>query len=200
MTARSFAVAWASLGCLALMMAVTQAAKPGSGPDTTFVPTPQFPAEGVYDFDAELGGVLDLETGLVWGYDCTVLTNSNATYSGADSYFAANYPQILFNSGFPNEAVVAAEHEWRVPTLDEHKRAYANGLFVYGNKVWNFDASPAAGFQPVAYEGGPRWCSDPATKGKPGKAWFFDIGSGDYGQITVTSGIRAPVVVYSLGN
>jgi len=145
--------------------------------------------------------VLDLETGLVWGYDTTELTNSGATYAGADSYFAARYPQILLDEGYVEEAAVAAKHDWRVPTLAEHKRAYANGLFVYGTtpKVWNFDASPEAGFQPVAYEGGPRWCSDAPTKGKQAKAWFFDIGSGDYGQTGVNSGIRAPVVVYSLG-
>jgi hypothetical protein len=128
------------------------------------------------------------------------LTNSGATYAGSSNYFAANYPQFLAGEGYLAEAAIAAEHTWRVPTLEEHKRAYANGLFVYGNNVWNFDSSPEAGFQPVAYEGGPRWCSDPPTKGKQAKAWFFDIGSGDYGQIGVNSGIRAPVVVYSLAD
>jgi hypothetical protein len=199
MIGRSIALSCAVLSTVAVMMAVSHAGKPGSG-GLTFVPTPALPVAGVYEFHEELGGVVDLETGLVWGYDCTELTNSGATYAGSSSYFAANYPAILANEGYVDEAVVAAEHTWRVPTLAEHKRAFANGLFVYGNKVWNFDSSPEAGFQPVAYEGGPRWCSDPPTKGKLAKACFLDIGTGEYGQTGVGSGLRAPVVVYSLAD
>src|SRR5262245_24447344 len=82
-------------------------------------------------YDADAGGWVDKQAGLVWGYDYATITGYPGGESTAPSVdygtaksLAANYADLLLNFGWVNEAVVAAHWEdqglgWRLPTIQE---------------------------------------------------------------------------------
>lgn len=126
-------------------------------------------AQGVapYVHIFEEGGFVefDLETmeptGMVWGYDLAVVTGIvNWNYVGAD--YGDGYVFDLDKNGFDEEAAVADQFEWRLPTVAELQDAVDKGLFADPDLMW--------GIRPDI----PRWTSE--KKGKRAYAVKLDNG------------------------
>jgi hypothetical protein len=116
---------------------------------------------------ADLGGVLDHETGLIWGYDCysmgvdatldgsggLLTVEADAVYLGVIQWLVNFYGYKYIGNNPKNppninyDPVIAAEVQtalevaqqftWRLPTVAEARDAVARGLFTYGDGECN---------------------------------------------------------------
>jgi hypothetical protein len=172
-----------ALSCLAfaLIPSLGQGkGKPGGG-DPPPPPPPPLGTE-VYEWRPELGGWLDTSTNLIWGYSPSVLNNGYAAPYDFSVNQTANYATLLTSAGFPTEGAIAGQHTgWRFPSLAECKDAYAKGFFAYGPGKFNWDTSPAADPQGLAYGGGNSWTSTPGTGKDNQKIWVFNAADGTSG-------------------
>jgi hypothetical protein len=66
-------------------------------------------------FSEELGGWLDLDTGLVWGETASAAIGGSWSWNGANNIFLPNYRAMTGISA------------WRLPTVAELQQAYRNG-------------------------------------------------------------------------
>lgn len=156
---------------------IVEAGKPAPPPP----PPPPLGTE-VYEWHPELGGWLDTSRDLIWGYSPSAVDNGYAWPYSFAANIAANYATFLTNQGYPTEGAIAAQYtNWRLPTLAECQDAYAKGFFAYGPDKFNWDTSPAAGAQGLAYGGWNSWTSTPGTKKDNQKIWVFNPVDGTSG-------------------
>ena len=188
------------IACSAALMAhLALAGKTGNtlGP-VTITPVP---ADFV-DRYADLGGVLDTTTGLIWSYDSYSMGGFGVTLDGSSGLLAvganAEYLdelQYLVNfwndptrgnnpataTIYQNALTVAKQFTWRLPTVAEARDAVSRGLFTYGAGECNvYYGSPTFTAPGVALSPGWRWSSDLGGKVKGGldSAWYWDLYDG----------------------
>jgi hypothetical protein len=120
-------------------------------------------AQSAYYYDANEGGWVDPQAGLVWATDPVQIAGFDAFFDPylqpmdfADAEaLVANYPAFCAYWGWTDYATVVAYWEdqgllWRQPTLKEAQDAWSKGL---------------VDLPPWSYSG-PRWTSTSGTKGK----------------------------------
>ena len=145
------------------------AAPPKKSSGGTKVPTKALPPLSVnfvpgvfFNRYADLGGVLDVQTGIIWGHEVFGgLINAGASFSGV-LQIDATYKTVLLEratSGVEAEQpiyaaayAIAAQRTWRAPTVFEARDAVQKGLFTFGlggcNLYYSTPVSVAPG---VAY-------------------------------------------------
>jgi hypothetical protein len=141
----------------------------------------------VFEWRPDLGGWHDTSNNLVWGYASMGISNSPYTQSNAEIYASSLYASDLLNWGYEDEAIVAAQYSWRLPSLAEYQDAYNKGLFWEDEESHIYDASPADGFQSTSY-GFTKWTSTLGVTKDKKKAYYFDTTWGSSGLATKTSG------------
>lgn len=154
------------------------AGKPGgSSPQVSTKPYPPLAVapvpEAFEDRYADLGGVLDLTNGVVWGYEpFASLVNAAINYSEGvvnERYLWAFEDRAAHST--PEEhailaeaQAIAAQFTWRWPTVFEARDAVAKGLFTFGEGgVDMYYGSPLYAVPAVSYGvGNLRWSSSEA--------------------------------------
>jgi hypothetical protein len=150
---------------------------------------------------ADLGGVLDTSTNLVWGYDAHSFSGIDITLSwlaqigdnGAYLYclnWALNYysdpTSINYDpvkaAEMQSALTIAEQYTWRRPTVTEARDAVAKGLFTYGAGGCNiYYGSPIAPNGPFISDPGTfRWTSVAAKPARGGalSAWAWEPDDG----------------------
>jgi hypothetical protein len=170
-------------------------------PPLSITPIPEA-FEDRYD---DLGGVLDLTNGVIWGYEpFGALVNYSSSFYGGQVGVHQSYLDILamraLTGATPEEAAifaaayqVAAQRTWRWPTVFEAREAVAKGLFTFGEGGVNlYFASPLYDTPGVSYFlSSSRWTS---SEVKGNYAHAFGPANGGTAVITRTSGILGFVV------
>lgn len=101
-----------------------------------------------WKYRADLGGWLDVETGLVWGPYSGEWTNYGYNWLAADRVGVPDYQQRTGNS------------KWRLPTVAETQTAYAHHAVTYFA-------------QTSAYAGACGWTSTAGDKQHKKEAWIM---------------------------
>lgn len=149
----------------------------------------------VYVWRADLGGWLDTSTNLVWGYSATSISGSNYSFNYANTTLRANYATLLTNSGYPAEGAAAAQHtNWRLPALNEYQGAWNKGFFTTGADGFNYDTSPAMGYQGPPYGNGLNWTTTPGAGKNKNSIYLFNIIDGGNMIVSKTSSVQAILV------
>ena len=178
-----------------------------------------------YDFNsyadryADLGGVFDVNAGLVWGYEPNgsfpdfgygVPWKTDAQVSQYYRNALANQAASLQSQGKSAEAQaylnaysVASQFAWRLPTVMEARDASVKGLFTvgtgfcnkyFGNPVNYLNNEPGLGL-PNYNSHNARWTSTLGKKiGGVQNAYAWRADTGEAGEFTVTSQILLLVV------
>jgi hypothetical protein len=157
---------------------------------------------------ADLGGVLDHHTGLIWGYDSYSMGGLGSTLDGSGGLLAVganaqyldefgylvnfygdpgtpNNPNINYDPAiegvFQNALDVAQHFTWRLPTVAEARDAVSRGLFTYGAGGCNiYFGSPTYSEPDITPATGWRWTSNLGGKVRGGidSAWYWDLEDG----------------------
>ena len=177
----------------------------GSTPKVSSKPYPPLAVtpipEAFEDRYADLGGVVDLTNGVIWGYELNALSFSNYTFQPA-SQINQWYLDILAQlaATLPPETApilaaayeVAAQRSWRWPTVFEARDAVAKGLFTFGGGGLNlYYGSPLYEAPSTSYGlSVVRWTS---SEVKP-KVHAFSPADGGTLLVSKTSSLPAMVV------
>jgi len=154
----------------------------------------------------DLGGVLDLSNGVIWGYEpYASMVNYGINYMTA-SQVDDNYKTLLAaraNSSDPTEAALFAEalavadmRSWRWPTVFEARAAVEKGLFTFGPGGCNlFYGAPDHAEPGVSYSVyHSRWSSSTLNDGR---VHLWSAGDGGT-HLTVKSSAVLAIVVSKL--
>lgn len=169
-------------------------------PPLTVTPVPEA-FESRYE---DLGGVLDLTNGVIWGYEpYASLANYGIGFNGGPSGVHQGYLNLLAAhaiSGTPEENAIfatayaiAAQRTWLWPTVFEARDATAKGLFTFGEDGLNlYYGSPAYEVPAVSYGvGNLRWTS---SEIKQGRVHVWSAGDGGTLLTAKTSALLGIVV------
>lgn len=168
-------------------------------PPLTVTPVPEA-FESRYD---DLGGVLDLTNGVIWGYEPhPALWSSNTGFQSATDV-NDGYLEILavLAATLPPETAplaaaaydVAVQRTWRWPTVFEARDAVAKGLFTFGEGGLNlYYKSPLDEVPDISYGVSVvRWTS---SEVKPNLVHAFSPADGGTLLVSKTSSLSALVV------
>lgn len=127
-------------------------------------------------------GLLDTETGLVWGFDLQQLDGSWRTWEPAVNLIIWSDTEWSTYPEFSNWYFGRDDDDWRLPTRDELLDAANAGIAEY------LDASPNDGFQPIyAWS----WSSTYQRYRGIDAAWEVNLWTGETKLINVGSAISA---------
>lgn len=128
-------------------------------------------------------GLLDSETGLVWGFDLQQLDGSWRTWEPAVNLII--WPESMEWSTYPefsNWYFGREDDDWRLPTRDELLNAANAGIAEY------LDASPNDGFQPITAW---FWSSTYQRYRGIDAAWEVNLWTGEAKLVNVSSALSA---------